>query len=75
MQWEELNQEWRKPVYHTEKRKYCTTIIADENKPVTSFSYHLKEAWIDSCALWFCILSKLGGNSLVTYFMKINISA
>ena len=38
-------------------------------------SYHLKEAWIDSCALWFCILSKLGGNSLVTYFMKIHISA
>ena len=26
------------------KNEYCTTIIADKNKPVTSFSYHLKEA-------------------------------
>ena len=30
-----------------EKMKYCTTFVADKNKPVTSFSYHLKEAWIE----------------------------
>ena len=26
------------------KMKYCTTFVVDKNKPVTSFSYHLKEA-------------------------------
>ena len=26
------------------KMKYCTTFVADKNKPETSFSYHLKEA-------------------------------
>ena len=32
------------------KMKYCTTLVADKNKPVTSFSYHLKEVWIYFCA-------------------------
>ena len=61
------------------KKKYCSTLVADKNKPVTSFSIHIilkEEAWIDSCALWLCISSKLGGNGLMTYFiMKIHISA
>ena len=29
---------------YTEKMKYCTTLVANKNKPVTSFSCHLKEA-------------------------------
>ena len=33
--------------------KYCTTFIADKNKPVTFFSCHLKEAFMN----WFlCIV-------------------
>ena len=47
--------------------KYCSTLLVDENKPVTSFSYHLKEAWIDYCALWFCLLTWKEGSCDILY--------
>ena len=50
--------------------------VADKNKPITFFSYHSKEAWIDFLSiviLPFC--QNLEGNGLVTYFLKLHISA
>ena len=56
-----INEEWRKSVDRTNKRSIALIFFADKNKPVTSFSYHIKEAWINLCVLWCIFFQNMEG--------------